>query len=71
MFMYFQAGIAPAHDRSSEKYQAKKYVTPDIVSFFGNRNLKYGFGLSRIFIIDDDTITLIMHTDPMFTKNIQ
>ena len=48
---------------SSEKYQAKNFVTPDIfLFFFRNRNLKYGFGSSRISIIDDDTVTLIMHT---------
>ena len=67
--MYFQADIAPAHDAekyrsqqreiSSEKIHHSGYVS---LSFFGNKNLKYGLGLSRIFIIDDDTVTFIMHT---------
>ena len=67
--MHFQGDISPAHD--AEKYRShqreisseKKYVTPDMfLSFLGNRNLEYGFGFSRIFIINDDTVTLIMHT---------
>ena len=50
-------------DLSSEEYQVKKKnVIPDMfLSFLGNRNLKYGFGFSRTFYIDDDTVTLIMH----------
>ena len=65
----FQADIAPTHD--TEKYRSRqrersseKYDVPDMFLtcfFFGNRNLKYGFGFSRIFIIDDYTVALIMH----------
>ena len=58
--MHFQADIAPAHD--DEKYQANKCVTSGYASFLGNRNSKNGLGFSRIFIFDDDTVTLIMHT---------
>ena len=35
--------------------------------FFGKRNLKNGLGLSRIFIIDDDTVTF----SSLFTEHIQ
>ena len=39
-------------DLGHEKISRKKYVTPDVF-FFGNRNLKYRFGLSMIFNIDE------------------
>ena len=69
--MYFQADITAAHDAekyrsqqreiSSEKIRHSGYVS--VFSFFGNSNLKYGLGFSRLFIIDDDdTVTFIVHT---------
>ena len=44
-------------EKSSEKIRHSWYV-----SLFMKINLKYGFGFSRIFIIDDDTAILIMHS---------
>ena len=43
------------------KISSEKYVTPRF-SFLEIQNLKYGFGLSDMFIINDDGATFIMHT---------
>ena len=49
------------HRFSGEKYHSKKCVTLEM--FFSEiQNWKYGFGLSVIFIINDDVVTFIMHT---------
>ena len=67
--MYFPADIAPAHDVEKHRPQqreisSEKDVTPDMFLFlFGNSNLKYGFGLSRICIN--------YAYSSLFTENIQ